>query len=475
MGAKVLGGGTAINGGLFIEEEPQFFRDSFGDDFDTDAFFASSKYIADTLATPLKESAYGDAYGTALSEIGLGQPYPQASLRMRENSSWVALSTINTSAPGWPRRSAAVLLHQRRSLPNLRFFTEHQVTRINFDGQRAIGVNVLNPQGFTSTIQARKGVILATGAVYTPQLLQVSGVGDTQTVAQLGVPLVASNSAVGQNFVDRNILNFGVWSGTQLPLFMGYSMASNMHPNITLENEGWGEVASQFALASLALVPPEQRTQALRAFLKPLLIGPMAGIMDNMIQFVALQHMTYSRGTVQAQSNDVTEPPVVNANKLSDSRDIDNQFEAMATLSRLLETSEVQSFVNPSSFAGTPEAMPAYLSCMSAADRSDAKAIVLPCLPREGSSREAYVEYFRKNVISSYHYFGSASYGSATEGPDFHVKGVSNVHVVDASVFPHPTKVNPQGTIMAMGHYLGTRLAQQGRRLGAHSSEDVYV
>jgi hypothetical protein len=45
---------------------------------------------------------------------------------------------------------------------------------------------------------------------------------------------------------------------------------------------GWGKVASAFAIPSLGMVPPEQRTEALRALMKPLLTGPIAEIMNNM-------------------------------------------------------------------------------------------------------------------------------------------------------------------------------------------------
>jgi len=428
------------------------------------------------LAAPLRGNAYGNAYGEALAGLGLGDRNPRPSLRMRPNSSWVALSTFNTSAPGWPRRGAAVLLHDRSHLANLRYLTEFQVQRVSFQARRAVGVTVRTPQGSVATIHARKGVILAAGAVFTPQLLQISGIGDSGLLATLGVPAVVKNSAVGQNFVDRNLLNFAVWSGKQLPLFVGYAMASSQRLNLTLENEGWGKVASAFALASLGVVWPEQRTQTLRDFLKPLLTGPLAGIMDDMIQFVALHHNTYSRGSVNAQSTDATDAPTVNANKLSDPRDMENQFVAMATLMSILESDPVQAFVNPKTFEGTAEVVPAYLSCITAAGSSDVKSIVLPCLPPDGAARESYVEYFRKNVISSYHYFGSASYGTVVEGGEFKVKGIDNLHIVDASIFPNPTRVNPQGTIMAMGHYVGTRLAKQGRRLRKFdSSADVHV
>ena len=81
--------------------------------------------------------------------------------------------------------------------------------KISFENGRATSVQVENNFKETVTLTARKGVILAAGAIFTPQLLQVSGIGDPALLCGLGVPEVVSNPDVGQNFVDRNILNFG--------------------------------------------------------------------------------------------------------------------------------------------------------------------------------------------------------------------------------------------------------------------------
>eukprot|EP00931_Biecheleriopsis_adriatica_P033823 TRINITY_DN19615_c0_g1_i1.p1 TRINITY_DN19615_c0_g1~~TRINITY_DN19615_c0_g1_i1.p1 ORF type:complete len:575 (+),score=103.72 TRINITY_DN19615_c0_g1_i1:23-1726(+) len=251
--ANVLGGGTEINGGLYIEEQPDFFEESFGSDFDVEAFYESSATIASSLASPLKGSAYGDAYTASLAGLGIGSGNPPKSVRMLKNSSWIAYSTLDTEASGWPRKGAAVLLHERSGLKNLRFLTEFHVSRIRFEGNRAVGVDVRTPQGDSVTVEARKGVILAAGAIYTPQLLQLSGIGDEELMSRLGVETVVKNAEVGRNFVDRNLLNFGAWSGKHSPLFVGYSMASSTTYNLTLENEGWGKVASAFTIASLGL------------------------------------------------------------------------------------------------------------------------------------------------------------------------------------------------------------------------------
>ena len=112
-------------------------------------------------------------------------------------------------------------------MTNLRFYTNYQVMKINFENGRATSVQVQNNFKETVTLAARKGVILAAGAIFTPQLLQVSGIGDPALLRDLGVPEVVSNPDVGQNFVDRNILNFGAPAEAVFRLLAGQS---NMLP-----------------------------------------------------------------------------------------------------------------------------------------------------------------------------------------------------------------------------------------------------
>jgi choline dehydrogenase len=471
--AQVLGGGTAINGGLYIEEEPNFLTDVFGENFSLDEFYASSRWLAENLTTPLQASSFGRIYAEALASTGIGSSNRQ--VRMSGNSSWIASSTLNTTASGWPRRGAAALLHDRAGLSNLRFFTNFLVQRINFEGKRASSVTVQTPSGNLVDVKANKGIILAAGAILTPQLLQVSGIGDEALLRRLGVEVVVGNAEVGRNFVDRNLLNFAVWASERMPEYIGYTMVANTTLGLTLETEGWGKIASEFASISLGLVPPDQRTNELRVFLTPLLTSTIADIMNNMVQFVALQHNTQSRGFIEAVSVDPKEAPSVTANYFADPRDVQQQFVAMKTLLDLIGSPVLSDVVDVSKFQ-TPEAMlPAYLSCLSSEGQASRKAMILPCLPPQESSDEVYSEYFRKVVVSSYHYFGTAAAGSVVDTEDFSVKGTENLHVVDASILPRPTRVNPQGTVMALGHYAGRKLAQKSQRRLSDEHVDASV
>lgn len=110
--------------------------------------------------------------------------------------------------------------------------------KVLFEGSRATGVLVKNDLQHTVTIFARKGVILAAGAVFTPQLLQLSGIGEASHLQRLGVPQLIANGHVGQNFVDRAILNLGVWASQHRPLYIGHAMSSNKTNRLTIESEG---------------------------------------------------------------------------------------------------------------------------------------------------------------------------------------------------------------------------------------------
>jgi len=75
-------------------------------------------------------------------------------------------------------------------------------TRIVFEGRRAVGVEYRSGDGLHLAGAARE-VILAAGTINTPQLLQLSGVGDPQLLARLGIPVVHASAGVGENLVDH--------------------------------------------------------------------------------------------------------------------------------------------------------------------------------------------------------------------------------------------------------------------------------
>ncbi|KNG44543.1 gmc oxidoreductase [Stemphylium lycopersici] len=103
------------------------------------------------------------------------------------------------------RCSARVAHYDRISTrPNYHVLVEHQVAKILFKGTRGIGVQYLGSSGSnTSTVFASKEIILTAGAVHTPQILQLSGIGPEKVLKSLGIPIVADLPGVGTNFQDH--------------------------------------------------------------------------------------------------------------------------------------------------------------------------------------------------------------------------------------------------------------------------------
>lgn len=92
--------------------------------------------------------------------------------------------------------------------PNYEVVTRHKVNKILFEGNVAIGVEFTSRDGGPAKrVLAKKEVILSAGAIHTPQVLQLSGIGDRRLLDEAGIEVVVDLPGVGQNFQDHALLN----------------------------------------------------------------------------------------------------------------------------------------------------------------------------------------------------------------------------------------------------------------------------
>ncbi|MBI2763261.1 MAG: choline dehydrogenase [Chloroflexi bacterium] len=123
--------------------------------------------------------------------------------------------------------AARAYLHPIMRRRNLKIRTRTFVTKIHFDGRRATGVEIERQGGGTETIEAGE-IILAGGSINTPQLLQLSGVGNAAALAALGIPIVADLPGVGENLQDH--LEVYVQYRSKLPVSMQPSLEKWRRP-----------------------------------------------------------------------------------------------------------------------------------------------------------------------------------------------------------------------------------------------------
>jgi len=212
---KVLGGSSSINGLVYIRGQAEDFDHwrqlgnagwSYAEVLPYFKRSEDQERGADVLhgtGGPLAVSDLRDHHPLceAFVESALAAGFPRNSDfngATQEGVGYYQLTTRNgrrcSTAVGYLRPAA-----KRR---NLRIMTEALAERIRFEGRRAVGVEV-DRGGSKVFVRARREVILSGGAINSPQLLMLSGVGPASHLAELGIPVVADLPGVGQSLQDH--------------------------------------------------------------------------------------------------------------------------------------------------------------------------------------------------------------------------------------------------------------------------------
>lgn len=136
-------------------------------------------------------------------------------------------------------RATSSSAYLSRPPPNLRILPDAPVARVLFEGKRAVGVETTDTRRFT----AKREVILCGGALNTPQILMLSGIGAAHELNQNGIPLVHDSPMVGKNLQDhcfaaaglvlRKDSDQGLGPGSQSPTPMGWFQL----PSVTSSEE----------------------------------------------------------------------------------------------------------------------------------------------------------------------------------------------------------------------------------------------
>jgi choline dehydrogenase len=212
---RLIGGSSSINGLIFIRGQHQGFDDwerlgASGWNFQSVLPFfkqyegyeeGESEFHGGTgefkVANLRVRNAACDAWLEAAKEFGLpGNPDFNGQTTFGVGRYHLAIGRH------WRTSSATAFLHPVVSRPNLTVISRAHATRILFEGRFAKGVQFV-VGGHLRTADAYREVILAAGAIQSPQLLQLSGIGPANLLARFGIPVLADLRGVGQNLQDH--------------------------------------------------------------------------------------------------------------------------------------------------------------------------------------------------------------------------------------------------------------------------------
>jgi choline dehydrogenase len=320
--------------------------------------------------------------------------------------------------------AATAYLHPAMSRPNLTVYTEALVTRVLIDGEQATGVTYLH-KGEIETARANSEVILCGGAVNSPQLLMLSGIGPADHLIESGISVHADSPGVGANLSDHPMVPV-IWSTPRLRgLWEKSGNGSAMRWRLTHRGPLTSNVAEcgGFAHSEPRLPAPDLQLHVLPAPYRD------QGLADSaqraMTVLVGLVDVR-SRGLIRLRSADPRHRPSIDPGYLSD-----GGGDARALLAGLKMARE---FVT---------ARPMAAVCKSELDpgahvRSDAELM----------------DYVRASVVTLYHPVGTCAMGRESKwsvvDTELRVRGVTGLRVVDASVMPAVPRGNTNAPTIAI-------------------------
>ena len=207
--------------------------------------------------------------------------------------------------------AAAAFLVPALARPNIEMCSPAQATRLLFEGRRVVGVEYLQ-EGRLERVRARREVVVCAGAVDSPRLLMLSGIGAADDLRALDIGVAADLPGVGRNLQDHPKLSIR-WRGT------------TMLPGSTV-------TAGLFTSSSSASTPDLQ-----------FYVGRGLDQRDEFITITVALVQPRSRGTIGLRSADPLAAPVIRTNYLTDAQDVAALVEGVALARRLGDVSRLRS------------------------------------------------------------------------------------------------------------------------------------
>jgi choline dehydrogenase len=436
---KVIGGSGSINAMVHVRGQPHDFDDwralgnvSWGWD-DVLPFFIKAE--DHDLGASAVHSVGGPQHVTDISAKAhplcqrfvaaagtLGMPFtPDFNGAETEG---VGIYQINTRK-GWRASTANEYLRPALKRGGVTLRSGAHATRILFDGKRATGVEY-RCNGQLVRAVARREVILCGGAINSPQLLQLSGIGDAEKLRVLGIDPLVNVPAVGENLQDHLAVSYFYKTSVPTlndelrPLFgkvkAGLHYMLNRGGPLSMSvNQGGGFVRSspdQVRPDLQLYFTPASYTQTPLSERKLLNPDPFSAVL---LSFNSCRPT--SRGHLHIRSSDPFQYPAIQPNYLSTERDVNEARVGNRLLRALATASPLAEIITEELYPGA-----------------------------HVQGDDALMEDFRARADTVYHPTSTCSMGSNASASvvdaRLHVHGVQNLRVIDASIFPTITSGN---------------------------------
>jgi len=427
--ARVLGGGSSINAEIFTRGCPLDYDRWVSEGAEGWGFDEVKRYFHRLEGNSILS---GEWHGTdgplSVSNLAepnlltrafvqscqeLGMPYNPDFNGTRQEGAGIYQVTLRNN-----RRCSAAVAYLRPVLsrPNLTVITSALVLKLRFEGTRVVGVDYLPKKSKTPvTLRAEKEVIVTSGAIGTPKLMMLSGIGPAAHLRQHGIDVVQDLPGVGQNLQDHfgvdivaelkghesldryNKPHWMAWAGLQYALFKSGPVASNVV-------EG-----GAFWYADNQAPTPDLQFHFLAG------AGAEAGVpsVQKGASGITLNSYTVrpkSRGHVALRSSDPRDPPIVDPNFLSDPHDLRISTEGVKISCEIFSQSSLSKYIRELRYPG-----------------------------KDVRTQADFESYVRQYGRTSYHPTCTCKMGQddkAVVDPHLRVHGLEALRICDSSIMP---------------------------------------
>ncbi len=343
----------------------------------------------------------------------------------------VGISYVQRTHQGRRRMSSArAFLGPAKSRSNLVVHTGAHATRLLLDGKRVLGVEYAKGGrgGAALEVRARREVIVSGGAINSPQLLQLSGIGPAALLGSLGIEVKHELAGVGENLRDHYAPRFSMrvknvetinelsrgpkFAGEVVKYLLGAKSIVNLSPSMVYGFWHSDEAARSNDLQFI--FTPASYKQGVH------------GLLDDHPGFTiaAWQHRPQSKGWIRARSADPFEKPLIQPNYLDDEEDRRVIVLAMKLARRLMHTEPMQPYLDGEAYPG-----------------------------EQVQTDEELLEAARHHGNTTFHVMGSCRMGpdsdpTAVVDDELRVKGMAGLRVIDASIMPVMVSANLNAATM---------------------------
>lgn len=439
-----LGGSSSVNGTLYVRGQPQDYDDwealgaegwgwqEIGECFRKMEDNALGPDGVRGVGGPLHVSPHPDHNLLSEAVIDAGV---SLGLKRREDTNGLDQEGIGyvmrTIKDGVRVSAASAFLHPVKRRKNLLVHTKTFVEKICFDGTRATGI-VCRRGGKRVEYQASREIILSAGAIQSPQLLQLSGIGPAEHLRSLGLDVVHDSPGVGQNLREHWMAIAQYKLKKPLSInnqFSGFRMLANVLQYF-LFKKGLMSTSTHEVCAFIKTRPELDRPNAQIVFAAISLVqggeeAKFAFEPWHGIQIHGFQQRPESKGSVMIRSTDPADQPEIRPAYFIDEEDRRTVIETLRQIRKLVESSALQEFVDKETLPGP-----------------------------EVQTDEEILETVRRTGSSVFHSSGTCKMGQdslAVVDPRLRVRGVSGLRVADASVMPTLVSGNSNAAAMVIG------------------------